>query len=234
MSQPTPHPHHVSQLFGPALGGIIHALADRGEQTATEYQARADDAWTLLRSFQPRDTIDLMLTGQFISMNELFADTSRDILRGMPDSLKQRARSSAIAMGRLALAQVGELERRGIQPYRTETATEQRPDQTAKAPAAEPAEKPQPAAAATPAPQPTPSEPAPPAEEPSWVDEPYQEYLKETPAMLAAAATMVAVKDIPPPVPHEADVSAGALPEFDLLHQHTEHPHAEAMQAAAD
>ncbi len=112
-------------------------MADRGEQSTADYEARANDAWTLVQSFQPRDTIDLMLTGQFISMNELFADNAGDILRGMPDSLKQRARSSAVAMGRLALAQVGELERRGIQPYRSEAAPEQRPASAVKAPAAE-------------------------------------------------------------------------------------------------
>jgi hypothetical protein len=243
MSQPAPHPHHVSQLYGPALGGIVHALADRGEQTAAEYQARADDAWTLVQSFQPRDTIDLMLTGQFITMNELFADASRDILRGMSDSLKQRARSSAVAMGRLALAQVGELERRGIQPYRTDPVAEQRPVQTAEtqtteASADEPVKQPQPNAAAAPAqlsaaaPQPAPSEPAPPAEETSWVDEPYQEYLEETPAMLAAA--MVAAKDLPPPLPPEADLSASAPSEYGPARKHTKHPYAEAMAAAAD
>jgi hypothetical protein len=236
MSQPTPHPHHVSQLFGPALGGIVHALADRGEQSTAGYEARAHDAWTLVQSFQPRDTIDLMLTGQFISMNELFADTSRDILRGMPDSLKQRARSSAVAMSRLALAQVAEFERRGIQPYRTEAATEQRPAQSVKTPAADPVETPQSAAAGTPvsrpvaSPRPTSSEPA---EETSWVDEPYQEWLEETPATLADRPTAIAVNDVPRPVLHEAGVSTGASSEFEPSRQ-PEHPHAEAMASAAD
>jgi hypothetical protein len=236
MSQPAPHPHHVSQLLGPVLGGIVHALADRGEQTDAEYDARADDAWTLVQSFQPRDTIDLMLTGQFITMNELFADNSRDILRGMSESLKQRARSSAIAMGRLALAQVAELERRGIQPYRTEAAPEQRHAAAAKAPTAEPVKQPQPASPTEPAAQPAAPtsqpilpEPALPAEETSWVDEPYQEYLEETPAMLAAGPKMVAAADIQPPVTHEAKGSAGAPSELAPPRQHTEHPHAEAM-----
>jgi len=239
MSQPTPHPHHVSQLLGPALDGIIHALADRGEQTDAEYEARAEDAWTLVQSFQPRDTIDLMLTGQFITMNELFADTSRDVLRGMPDALKQRARSSAVAMARLTLAQVGELERRGIQPYRTEAAAEQRPAPATQAPTAEPAEIQQPLAAATPAPppapapQPTPAEAAPPAEETSWVDEPHLEWLEETPAMLAARTTTVSAQDIPPPVAPEANGRADAPSEFDLRRQHTEQSHANAMESAA-
>ena len=181
-----------------------------------------------------------MLTGQFITMNELFADTSRDILRGMPDALKQRARSSAVAMGRLALAQVGEFERRGIQPYRTEAAAEQRPAAAAKTPAAELAKLPQAAAASTlvqqppTALQPTPSEAAASTEETSWVDEPYQQWLEETPAMLAAGTTMVSAKDIPPPVTHAGNDSAGTPSEFELPRQHTEHPHAEAMAAAAD
>jgi hypothetical protein len=235
MSQPSPHPHHVSQLFGPALDGIVHALADRADQTDAEYEARVEESWTLVHSFQPRDTIDLMLTGQFITMNELFADTSRDILRGMSDSLKQRARSSAVAMGRLALAQVGEFERRGIRPYRTEATPEQRPAQDTKT--SEPAGKtqtasssPLPAVAALP---PT-SEAAVPGEEASWVDEPYQEWLEETPAMRAAATTTASSKAVPLLITHDGNAAdADVPPELGHPSRHAEQPHAETVEAAA-
>jgi hypothetical protein len=234
MSQPTPHPHHVSQLFGPALDGIIHALADRGDQTDAEYDARAEEARTLVHSFQPRDTVDLMLTGQFITLNELFADTSRDILCGMQDALKQRARSTAIAMCRLALAQVGEFDRRGMRPHRTEASPEQRPARAART--SEPAEQLQ-AAAPAPlpevGPQPPTSEAAPPGEEASWVDEPYQEWLEETPAMRAATTAAASSNPAPLLITHDGNANAGALPELGLPPQHPEQAHAEAVEAAA-
>ena len=189
----------------------------------------------MVQSFQPRDMIDLVLTGQFIAMNELFADNSRDILHGMPAPLKQRARSSAIAMGRLALAQVSEFERRGIQPYRAETVAEQCPAAAAVANADVPAETPEPAGS-TPAPvpaiEPQPTDPvaAPPAGETSWVDEPYQEWLEATPAILAAGSTTVSVDAIPPPVSQEGDGSA----DLESPCRSSEHQDAEAMGAAAD
>lgn len=245
MSQPSAHPHHVSQLLGPALGGIVHALADRADQTDAEYEARADEAWTLVQSFQPRDAIDLMLTGQFITMNELFADTARDILHGLPDGLKHRARSSAVAMGRLALTQAAEFERRGVQPYRAEATPQQRPIQAAKTPVVKPAEQPPIDAASMPAADSTTAPPPPvavadgetappPAEETSWVEEPYQEWLDATPAMLAAEIATVAAENVPPPATHEGNGSTVALSEGILPPRQTEHPHAEAMAAAAD
>jgi len=42
-----------------------------------------------------------MLTGQLVAFNELFADGTRDLLRGMVDTMKQRTQSSLVAMGRL-------------------------------------------------------------------------------------------------------------------------------------
>ena len=238
MSQPAPNPHHISKLLQPALDGIVTALADRPGQTDAEYEAKANDAWTLILSFQPRDAIDLMLTGQVIAFNALFADGARDVLRGMVDTMKQRAQSSLVAMGRLTQGHVDRLEKRGIQPHRTEAAQqpEKRDTPAARAPSAEPPQRPRAAAspeaaprqavsdarppaapdahppAAYPlaasdthppaasdthppaasdahpsaAPEPTSPAAAPLVSETSWLDEPYQEWLLETPADLAA------------------------------------------------
>jgi hypothetical protein len=234
MSQPIPRNPDISQLLGPALGGIVHALADRGSQTEAEYKARSIDAWTLVVSFQPRDAIDLMLTGQFITLNEMFADNARDILRGMPDSPKQRARSSAIAMSRLALAQVGEFDRRGVRPYRTEATPEQRPANYAQT--SELAKETQPPASAplpSDGPQPPTAEAARPDEEASKVDEPRQERLEETPAMRAAATTTVPSKAVPLLVTDDGCANAGVPPERGFPPQQPEQPQAAAVAAAA-
>ena len=214
MTQPI-HPHHVSQLLEPALTEIVHAISDRGGLTTAEYDAKAEDTWTLIESFQPRDAIDLMLTGQLVAFNAVFADATRDVLRGMEDSIKQRTQSGLIAMVRLTQGHVDRLAKRGNQPYQTEVAAPRPAQRPTVAPIA--AEPPQPVAvaaeppavpettprqadAATPAaPEPMrhqtdsatapePSQAVPPAEEQSWLDEPYQQWLIETPADIAARA----------------------------------------------
>jgi hypothetical protein len=206
LSQPAPHPHHVANLLEPVLGGIVTALSDRG-QTDALYREKAAETWTVIQSFQPRDAIDLMLTGQLIAFNEVFADATRHLLRGMTESVRQRTQSGLVAMGRLTLAHVDKLEKRGIEPYRTEAAQEQRATPAAAAappeppraaaPAASPKAAPRPKAAAAPPPppppepEPTPPAAPPPAEEKSWLEEPYQEWLLETPAMLAAQSDAV-------------------------------------------
>jgi hypothetical protein len=165
-------------------------------------------------------------------------------------------------MGRLALAQVAELERRGMQPYRAEAATNQPAatnqsaetnqslGETAKTTAAEPVKQPQdaaspplPAAAAssaTAAPRddaaavPSAGETTPPAEAASWVDEPYLEWVEETPAMLAAQSASGPTHTT---VPTAADEGIGedrsdtrldvALPQPRLAH-----PPRQSMEAA--
>jgi len=123
--QTAAHPHHVSNLLEPVLGEIVTALSDRCRPD-DEYQEKAAQTWCVIESFRPRDAIDLMVTGQLVAFNEVFADATRHLLRGMTDSLRGRTQSSLISMGRLALAQVEKLEKRGVQPYRTEAAAEQR------------------------------------------------------------------------------------------------------------
>lgn len=249
MRQPNPDPHHVSSLLQPALNGIVAALADRGEQSGPEYEARRTGAWTLIQSFQPRDAIDLLLVGQLVAINELFADGTRDVLRGTTDSLKQRTRSSLLAMARLTQGHLDRLEKRRSQaeiaepraaqcaaappsaaPETLATPYAPREPEIAAASPASPAAKSTPKASGTQSP-PEPAQPiappAPPPQEPSWLDEPYQEWLLETPAMLVAqkgAARKAAVPKDPAPA-KAAKPANGVAPSWSdedsaLPHQH--------------
>jgi type IV secretory pathway VirB10-like protein len=198
---------------------MIHALADRTGFTAAQYEARARGSWALAQSLEPRDSIDLFLVGQLMGTSEMFTDAMRDVLNGVPDALKQRTRSSAIAMGRLALAQLAEFERRRIQPQRTEAAAEARTAPPAK-PDPEPPRNPQadtapdttPASPATPTPEPTSPAPDLPEQKASWVNEPDQEWLEETP-ILAARSASVAPAEHRAAVKHSAAVCYEALPD---------------------
>jgi hypothetical protein len=171
LSQPDAHPFHLSNLVTPALDSIVRALSDRGDPSEAERLARGNQYLTLILSFLPKDATDLMLAGQTVVFNELLADGARDVLRGMMDTMKQRSQTTLVSMGRLTQGHIDRLAKRGNQPWRTEVATTEA--EPRKAPVAEP---PQP---------PPPEEPA--AEpESSWLDEPFVQWLVETPADLSA------------------------------------------------
>jgi hypothetical protein len=237
VSQPTAHPHHVSNLLQPVLGGIVTAVADR-DQTDAEFKDKSADTWTVIQSFQPRDVIDLLLTGQLVGFNEAFAENLRYLLRGMTETMRLRTQSQLLAMGRQTLSLVRELEKRGIQPYRTEIVAQQPPASAAKAPDTEPREQPR---AAVPPPEPVsdplPPDAEPPAEETSWLDEPRPEWLLDTPAMLAAETeTALAPDDPAPPWPaHPGDGDDAGwstrAPEPDLTYPRTGNRLAAALMA---
>jgi hypothetical protein len=113
------HPFHLANLVVPALDGIVRALSWREGQTEAGRLVKADTAVMTTLAFQPRDVVELTLSGQIMLFNELLADGARDVLRGTVDTEKQRCRSSLVSMGRLVLRHVDRLERRGNQPYRT-------------------------------------------------------------------------------------------------------------------
>ena len=181
--------------------------------------------------------VDLLLSGQLIAFNAVFADAAGTLLRGMEDTAKQQTMSSLVAMGRVTQGHVDRLAKRGNQPYLSVVAAqptarpavppgpppEARPEAAntaVEAPLAvmsggppPPAAAPPavaPAAAAAPLPvrapePPSDCEPAPrhapstartpppddaPPPEVSWLDEPYQEYVIETPGLLLAREQM--------------------------------------------
>ena len=101
---------------------IVHALSDRANQTTAEYEAKAEATWVLAESFQPRDVIDLLLSGQLLAFNAVFADATRGLLDGMEDTLKKQTLSSLVSIGRVTQGHVDRLAKRGNQPYRTEVA----------------------------------------------------------------------------------------------------------------
>jgi hypothetical protein len=236
--QPEPHHFHLAHLIAPALDGVLRAVSDRGNQTEAQRAARSDDAETLIMSLQPCDAIDLMLSGQLVMFNELLADAARDVLRGMLDTMKQRSLSTLVAMARVTQGHVDRLEKRGIQPHRTEVAKPKAEPAAAPPPTPEPAKCPvaaasppaakasstpgavkpaQPSAAAgqTSMIVPEPARSAPttesPAAETSWLDAPHPEWRIEIPADLAhRAAKAGAPEDLAPAKP--ANRGNGVIP----------------------
>ncbi len=211
LSEPSAHPFHLTKLVTPALDGIVRAISDRGNQTEPQRLAKANDALILILSFLPCDAIDTMLAGQTVLFNEVLADSARDVLRGMADTMKPRALSGIISLGRLIHGHLDRLKARGVQPYRTEVASpqpEKREAPAAMPPNPKPPQPPRPAAPAQPTPPRTAPIPAatgtkPPTPveakrdattaqtspaETSWLDSPYEQWVIETPADLAARA----------------------------------------------
>jgi hypothetical protein len=208
LSQPDAHPHALSNVLTPALDGIVHALSDRGGQTEARREEKADQFRSLILSFQPRDVVEAELAGQAVLFHEVLADSARDVLRGMDGTLKLRAISGLISMGRMVQGNIDRLEKRGNRPYRTETASaeeEIRPNPVVNAPDAERPGRARPVAAAstkaTPQPvatDPTPApETSPAVEETSWLDAPFEQWLIETPADLARQAELIASEATP-------------------------------------
>src|SRR5579859_6703558 len=109
MSQSADHPHDIDNLLEPALIEIVHAVCDRPGQSKAAYEAKADATWALLESFRPRDVIDLLLSGQLIALNAVFANATLGLLLGMDDTLKKQTLSSLVSIGRVTQGHVDRL-----------------------------------------------------------------------------------------------------------------------------
>ncbi len=143
MNQPAAHHFHLAHLVAPALDGVLRAIAARDGLTAAQRLAKSDDAETLIMSFQPRDAIELMLAGQIMIFHEMLADGARVVLHGVCGATKQRGQSTLVALGRLTQGHIDRLEKRGLQPHRTEVAAPHaEPRQAARVPIAELADPP--------------------------------------------------------------------------------------------
>jgi hypothetical protein len=227
LSQPDANPYALANLVAPALDGIVNALSDRGSQSEAQYQAKADQFRILILSFQPSDVIDLQLSGQTVLFNEVLANSAHDVLRGMDDAAKPRAIASLISIGRLAQGHLDRLVKRGNKPHRTETVSvEQEKIRTslALAPAAEPHEMPRPLAAMPPWVEPAAPDPEVDApetrdtplerlvEETSWLDEPFVQWLIETPADLVRKSGLLVTSETPAPA-QAADRDDGTWPD---------------------
>jgi hypothetical protein len=185
---------HLDDIIDPATDGIVRALADRAGQTEAQRQTRRDDAETFILSFRPRDAIELMLCGQSVLFNELLADGAKDVLCGMVDTMKLKSIGGLVNMARVVQGHVDRLDKRGIALAREPVVA---------------AEEEKPAAVA----EPCPVDEAPPmaaavedetvaraaalaslltgqaateAAETSWLDGPFEQWLVETPAEIAA------------------------------------------------
>jgi hypothetical protein len=222
------NPLALADLVTPALGGIIHALSDRRGQTETDRRAKAEAATSLILSFLPRDAIEMMLAGQTVLFNELLADGARDALREEVDTMKPRSRASVVNMGRLVQGHLDRLERRGNQPYQTETVAREVGEQPAAVTvpplpvslsvspatglASEPAEKATEevdAGGGMPIGEPV--------VETSWLDEPYEQWRIESAADLVAEVarrsdTRVEAGDVEVRPGMRSDMTYPALP----------------------
>jgi hypothetical protein len=190
---------HLDDIIDPATDGIVRALSDRPGQTETQRRTRRDDAETFVLSFRPRDAIELMLCGQSVLFNELLADGAKDVLRGMVDTMKLKSIGGLVNMARVVQGHVDRLDKRGIAPARevVVVAEEEKPEVAVAEPCpadeARPATPPMAAAvedetvarAAALASLLT-GQAATETAETSWLDGPFEQWLVETPADIAA------------------------------------------------
>jgi hypothetical protein len=88
-------------LIRACLDGITGALSGRPSVPDDQRLAFADAVLRRILSFLPQDMVQLMLAGQAVLFSALTSDAACDILRGMADPMKTRARSQVNAMGRL-------------------------------------------------------------------------------------------------------------------------------------
>ena len=188
---------HLDDIIDPATDGIVRALSDRPGQTEAQRQTRRGDAQTFILSFQPRDAIELMLCGQSVLFNELLADGAKDVLRGMVDTMKLKSIGGLVNMARIVQGHVDRLDKRGIAPARevVVAAEEEKPEAVAAAlvepcpvgeamaPAVEDETVARAAALVSLLTGQAATEPA---EETSWLDGPFEQWLVETPAEIAA------------------------------------------------
>ena len=207
MSQPA-DPCALADIVSPALDGIIHALSDRDGRTEAQREAKAGQFRALILSFRPNDVIDLEFAGQTVLFSEVLADSARDVLRGMDDALKPRTISGLISMGRIMQGNLDRLEKRGRGLHRPASTAPQ--EDKPSLPIVRPSVAEPPAAAAPASPEAeslsltddrqlpeTTAQTAgkmltePPSQEPSWLDEPFEQWLIETPADLAAKAGLI-------------------------------------------
>src|SRR5258708_31518177 len=93
-------PYLPANVVGACLDDLVHAVTCR--LSGSEEQKHANEAtMTLIQSFMPHGVIQMMLAGQAVLFNALTADGARDILMGMTETMKPRARSGVVAMGRI-------------------------------------------------------------------------------------------------------------------------------------
>ena len=111
-------PFDLESIASPALDGIVRAISERPGQTEARRAARCQENFGLIMALGPRDAMEMMLCGQTVMFNELVADSAREVLRGMIDTVKSRSISNLINMARLVQGNLDRLEKRGVVPAR--------------------------------------------------------------------------------------------------------------------
>jgi hypothetical protein len=96
-------------LIGACLDDLTRVLADRPAVPEDQRCSHAAAVRSLILSFQPRDTLQLLLAGQAVLFAALTIDGSGDVLDGAAASPDPRARSSVTAMGRIVAKHIDTL-----------------------------------------------------------------------------------------------------------------------------
>jgi hypothetical protein len=126
-------------LIGACLDDLTRVLADRPAVPENQRLSHANATRSLILSFQPQDTIQLLLAGQAVLFNALTADGARDVLGGMAERSKPPARSGVTAMGRIVAKHIDTLVKLqgGVtrRVARRAEAAEQKPTTLAQPPA---------------------------------------------------------------------------------------------------
>jgi hypothetical protein len=107
-------------LIAACLDDLARVLSDRPDVPEDQRPAHAGATKRLILSFRPQDAMQLMLAGHAVLFSTLAADGARDIMRGLAEPMKSRARSNVTAMGRLVSKHVDTLIRLQRRLDRTE------------------------------------------------------------------------------------------------------------------
>ncbi|MSP01774.1 MAG: hypothetical protein EXR07_12110 [Acetobacteraceae bacterium] len=89
-------------LIGACLGDIVRALSERPCVPEDQRPAHARTIQSLILSFQPQDSLQLMIAGQMVLFQTLAADGALGLLRGTAEPVTPRMLTTLTAMGRLA------------------------------------------------------------------------------------------------------------------------------------
>ena len=172
---------------------VVRAIADRPYLDTEGQTTRAQQTVALIASLGARTPRHLVQAGQSVLLHTVAAEAGREILRGLSGAQGLRAQGNIIAMNRLIITHLSAL----TDPAPASPAWSMPPPDFGPEPEADPTEEPQ-----SSPPEPEPSQQATaeaeeadetdparirrvwaPDPEGSWLDEPTQTWVQETPAM---------------------------------------------------
>jgi hypothetical protein len=82
------------------LQSIAEAICDRPHDTAAQRVIRSRAVVATVQGFQPRNPMEVMLTGLAVTHAHLIVDAANDVFCGQDSRVKARTRSAIVALGR--------------------------------------------------------------------------------------------------------------------------------------